>query len=122
LDDALGGSEENARQAKLDAFAVPYATAIAGTPLGTSFDRPSRTYTLSYATKPPPGAKLGAGALTEITIPARVYPSGYAVQIDGAEVVSGGGSGILRLRSVAGADLVEVRLTAAQLGPAAGER
>src|SRR5205823_14666153 len=43
-DDTKPGSEANAKQAKLDALAIPYAEAIAGTPESTNLDRTSRTY------------------------------------------------------------------------------
>ncbi len=46
----------NAKQLKLDAFAVPYAHAIAGTPGRESFDRSSRTYQLTYRSSAVPGA------------------------------------------------------------------
>jgi len=75
LDDSMPGSEANAKQPKLDAVAVPYATAIAGTPTRTSYDRTTHTYRLSYATRPVPGARLTTRATT-IFLPTRAYPRG----------------------------------------------
>jgi endoglycosylceramidase len=88
LDDAKPGSQANAKQAKLDAFAVPYAAAIAGTPESTDLERASRTYTLSYRSSPVPGAELRRGALTAIFVPERMYPDGYVAEVSGARIRS----------------------------------
>src|SRR4029077_873087 len=45
VDDSMPGSEQNAKQAKLDALVVPYAQATAGTPLSYAFDRTTNTMT-----------------------------------------------------------------------------
>lgn len=49
INDNKPGSEANAKQAKLNAVAIPYSMAIAGTPLSTSFDRTTYTYKLAYS-------------------------------------------------------------------------
>jgi endoglycosylceramidase len=56
---------------------APFASAVAGTPTGSSFDPSTNTYTLSYA----PGGK-GLG-ITEIVLPGTVYPNGVAVSVSG---------------------------------------
>jgi endoglycosylceramidase len=83
LDDTQPGSEANAKQAKLDAIAVPYASAIAGTPISTAFDRSSHTYQLTYSTAAVPGTTLISNATT-IFLPARVYPNGFHLTADNA--------------------------------------
>lgn len=57
---------------------VPFASAVAGTATGSSFDAASRTYTLSYL---PGGRGLG---VTEIVLPASVYSDRVAVSISGS--------------------------------------
>jgi endoglycosylceramidase len=79
--DSLGGSEANANQDKLNALIVPYAQAIAGTPESYSFDRSSKTMTLSYLAQPVPGAELASDALTRIFVPSRQYPLGYQLTV-----------------------------------------
>ena len=89
VDDGKGGSEANAKQAKLDAIVVPYPQAIAGTPGSYGFDRSSDTMTLRYTATAVPGVQLAAAAPTQIFIPQRKYPHGYRVAVSGARVVSG---------------------------------
>ncbi len=88
LDDTQPGSEANAKQDKLDAFSVPYAAAIAGTPESTQLDRASRTYTLSYRSGAVTGAELRPEALTAVFVPARMYPTGYVAEVRGARIRS----------------------------------
>ena len=83
VNDSQGGSEANAKQAKLDAIVVPYPQAIAGTPGSYSFDRTSDTMTLTFRAVAVPGARLATGALTQIFVPERKYPHGYHVAISG---------------------------------------
>ena len=78
INDAKPGSEANAKQAKLDATAVPYATAIAGTPESSSFDRASHTFRLTYSTAAVPGATLTSHTTT-IFLPRRDYPGRVSV-------------------------------------------
>lgn len=113
VNDSQPGSEANAKQLKLDALVVPHAQAIAGTPTSTSFDRSSRVYTLSYATTAVPGAALAPGALTQIFIPARQYPTGYGVQVSGARVVSAPGAPWLLLSSDPGVARATVQVSPA---------
>jgi endoglycosylceramidase len=84
LDDALPGSEQNVKTAKLAALAAPYATAIAGTPDSYAFDRTSKVMTLTYLAQAVPGASLTAGATTHILVPPGEYPHGYQVSATGA--------------------------------------
>jgi len=99
VDDKQPGSEANAKQPKLDALVVPYAQAIAGTPQVTGFDRSTRTFTLSYDARP---------GTTQVFVPARVYPKGYATAVTGATVVSDPGAPWLLLRSAGGSVSVKV--------------
>lgn len=108
VDDRKPASETNAKQPKLDAFAVPYAQAIAGTPRSASFDRSTREFTLSYGAAPVPGAALAPHALTQVFVPQRQYPGGYAAQVSGATVVSAPGAPWLLLDRLPAAGMVTV--------------
>jgi endoglycosylceramidase len=113
IDSSNPGSEANARQDKLNALAVPYAQAIAGTPLTTSLTRATKVYRLSYSTAAVPGSTLSPGAVTQVFIPARMYPTGYSVSAIGAKVVSAPGSPWLLLSANAGAKSVSVTVRSA---------
>ncbi len=91
---------EAVKQDKLDALAVPYAHAIAGTPELETLDRASRTYGLSYRSVPVPGAQLSSGALTEIFVPSRMYPAGYLVRVGNARIQSGANERWLKVSAV----------------------
>ncbi|MDE0855827.1 MAG: cellulase family glycosylhydrolase [Nevskia sp.] len=111
LDSTKPGSQSNANQTKLDALVVPYPQAIAGTPVSYAFDRSTRAMQLAYTTDPVPGATLASGALTQIFVPHRQYPTGYQVEATGATVVSAPGAPWLELRNEQGAQKVEVTIS-----------
>jgi endoglycosylceramidase len=121
LDDAQPGSEANAKQDKLDAFSVPYAEAIAGTPESTQLDRASRTYTLSYRSSPVTGAELRPDALTAVFVPARMYPTGYVAEVRGARIQSSANARWLLL-SAAPDSSVSVTVTPDNGGARCGHR
>jgi endoglycosylceramidase len=98
------------RKDSLDALARPYPRAVAGTPLAWSFDPPTRTFELTYDTAPAV-ATQGPGALTEIVVPARHYPSGYVVEVDGGTVASASDAPILLLAAAPGATSVHVKVS-----------
>jgi beta-glucosidase len=112
-DDAKPGTQDNAKQLKLDALVVPHAQAIAGTPKSNRFDRPTRTYTLAYGAAAVPGERLSGKPLTQIFVPARIYPKGYKVQASGATVVSAPGAPWLLLRANASSTDVTVTVSPA---------
>jgi endoglycosylceramidase len=105
------GSEANANQQKLDALVVPYPQAIAGTPETYSYNRGTHTMTLTYSSAPVAGVRLTPGALTQIFVPPRQYPSGYSVNVSGATVQSSLASAWLLLASLPGSHPVTVVVT-----------
>jgi endoglycosylceramidase len=113
VDDSKPASEANAKQAKLDASVVPYAAAVAGTPVTYSYDRASKVMRLVFSTHAVT-RKLAKAARTQIFVPARVYPDGYAAEVSGASVVSRPKARWLQLRNHRGAR--EVSLTVSPLG------
>jgi endoglycosylceramidase len=104
------GSASNAKQPKLDALVVPYPQAIAGTPESYAFDRSTDTMTMTYSTRAVPGARLARGALTQIFVPRRHYPTGYRVHVSGARVVSGPTAPWVELVASQGAQAVAVKI------------
>jgi endoglycosylceramidase len=87
-DERKHGSQANAKQAKLDALVVPYPMAVAGTPQRWSYDRASRRVGFAYSRERVGGGSLARGLRTVVFVPKRVYPTGYAVEATGAQVVS----------------------------------
>jgi hypothetical protein len=66
--------------------------------------------TMSYLTHAVPGAHLAAGALTQIFVPRRKYPTGYTVQVSGAKVLSSPSAPWVELAASPGARLVRVKI------------
>jgi endoglycosylceramidase len=110
------GSETNVNQAKADAMVVPYAQAVAGTPISQNLDRATDTYTLAYRASAVPGAHLAAGVPTQVFVPHRKYPQGYRVNVTGASVVSEPGWPWLELKAVRPGATVHVTITPASRG------
>ena len=105
IDDAKPGSETNAKQPKLDALVVPHPQAVAGTPGTFAFDRSSNTMTFSYTATAVPGARLARGALTQIFVPTRKYPTGYTASVTGGRSVSKPTAAWLMIRAAAGSSV-----------------
>jgi endoglycosylceramidase len=70
-------SDGNEIPALVDAIALPYPTFTAGDPMSYAFDPTTSTFTYVYT----PDTKIMAP--TEIVVPARVYPNGYAIECGG---------------------------------------
>ena len=103
------GTNVDADQLRALVRAAPRA--VAGTPASFSFDPATREFALRYSTARAGGpGSFDAGALTEITAPELVYPSGYAVEVVGGRVVSAARSTVIRVRSDAGSREVRVRV------------
>ncbi|HTM21513.1 MAG TPA: cellulase family glycosylhydrolase [Kofleriaceae bacterium] len=66
-------ADGNEQTALVDVIARPYAERIAGQPIGWSFDETTSTFELRWH------ADAGIAAPTEIVIPSRAYPAGFAV-------------------------------------------
>jgi endoglycosylceramidase len=78
------------KQDKADVLIRPYPQAVAGIPLSLQFDPTSHVLHFSYTPRPSVGP-------TEIFAPARHYPNGYGVKVEGAHVVSRPNARILQL-------------------------
>jgi endoglycosylceramidase len=103
--DAPTGS--NVDTAMLGALAVPHPELVAGTPGDYGYDPSTGTFTLTYSTERASGtAAFPAGSVTDISVPATAYPSGYAVNVTGGTATGTGG--ILTVASCPGTTSVQV--------------
>jgi endoglycosylceramidase len=94
----------------LTALVRPYPLAVTGTPTMLAFDAATKVFDFTYATAGPDGGKYASDLVTIVSIPARHYPNGYAVTVDGATVVSTPGASRLLLRNSPGAGTVSVQV------------
>jgi endoglycosylceramidase len=113
IDESKPASEANAKQAKLDALVVPYAMAVAGTPLSWSYDRGTARVHFLYSTQRAGGGRFPRQAATVIFVPRRKYPHGYIVSADGAQVISSSDSPWLELYADPGQRSVELTISRA---------
>jgi endoglycosylceramidase len=84
------------------ALVRPYPRAIAGSSVAFSFDSTSRAMTLGY---------VPSSGVSEVTIPMRAYPAGYAVRVTGGCADSSQPERLL-VQADPGAATVEVSVTA----------
>lgn len=90
--------ESNLKAAKLKVLGEPYPYVIAGTPGNWGFDRANSTFHFDYATtRISGGANFAPGAITDVVMPVREYPAGYAVNAKGAAILSAPGAADLLL-------------------------
>ncbi len=66
----------NDKTVLLDALVRPFPLRVAGDPIEYGFDAATRTFTLRWVAKP---------GTTEISVPERALPAGYAMSCDGCE-------------------------------------
>lgn len=86
------------------AIATTYPVAIAGTPLSSVLDPVDGQYALTYL----PNTKIDAP--TTIYVSQSAYPHGYCSIVDGGEITSRPGSGLLTVSSQPGAKVTVVRI------------
>lgn len=103
---------DNIKWDKLRASVRAYPQAVAGTPIAFDFDYNTSLFELLYSTERAGGeGRFPAGSLTQVFVPDLHYPDGYAVDIEGARVVSPPDVEALVLASCPGAEQVSVRVT-----------
>ncbi len=93
------------REPLVSALVRPWPERIAGDPISYAFDAATSTFTLTYR----PDRSIAAP--TEISVPPRVYPMGYAVQCDGCESEEAGL--VLRITAPPSGDPAVVRIVPA---------
>jgi endoglycosylceramidase len=111
LDPRKPPTGDNLDTSKLGALSRPYPQVVAGTPKAFGFDAQSKTFTLRYTTARAGGGKLAPGAETEIAVPARQYPTGYALEVRGANARYRPGDGMVRMTNCPGTTEVSVKIT-----------
>jgi endoglycosylceramidase len=103
---------DNVSAAKLAVSSRPYPQAVAGTPESYGFDDQTKEFHLDYSTARADGSgNFPADSRTEVFVPQIHYPGGYAVDVDGGEVVSAPGARVLELATCPGATHVTVHVT-----------
>ena len=111
--DQLAGDDNVASIAALEALVRPYPIATAGTPTAISFDPTTKAFHFTYDTTRPGGGSYPASTLTVVSVPARHYPAGYTVTVDGASVTSAPGAALLTLQTALDATHVTVDIAPA---------
>jgi endoglycosylceramidase len=101
----------------LDALTRPYPTLVNGTPTRLSFDAATATLDFAYSARRPDGHRAPPGLVTELNIPARSYPTGYAVTATGADVTSPPCTSTLTLHNQPKATTISVRVTPSMTCP-----
>ena len=118
LDPSRPPTPDNVRQDVLNILARPYPQAVAGTPLNYGFDTATRTFRLTYVTRAV-GGELAPQADSRVFVGKRQYPSGYSVQVSGADVTSAPCATYLTLRNHPGAAQVAVTVARGVCGASA---
>jgi endoglycosylceramidase len=102
---------DNLKTAKLGVLVRPYPQLVAGTPKAWKYDETSKALELTYSTARAGGGAFDGRPLTEVFVPKRQYPDGYAVRAQGAGVASPGGAQVLLLQACPGAREVKVAVS-----------
>jgi endoglycosylceramidase len=110
LDPSKPPTGDNLKTSTLDAITRPYPQAVAGTPDNWSFDPDSKAFSLEYSTAraDDPTRSFGPGTETEIAMPARQYPDGYAADVRGGAIRSAPGAAVLRVVACTATDRMAV--------------
>ena len=101
----------NVKAEKLAVLSRAYPQAVAGTPKSYDYDSAKRTFTLDYSTARAGGGSFASRADTQVFVPARHYPRGYDVTVQGGQAISRPNDEALRIRSCTGRREVKVRVT-----------
>jgi endoglycosylceramidase len=107
LDPSRPPAGANLKTVTLDQLVRPYPQVVAGTPESWSYA--DGTFAARWSTEP-----VGGGAATgdsEIAVPTRAYPSGYAARVQGGAIVSAKGDRLLRVAACRGVPEVAVTVT-----------
>ena len=109
-DPAKPPAGDNLKTEKLAVLVRPYPQLVAGTPKSWAFDADARKFSLEYSTKRVGGGSFTSAPATEVFVPQRQYPKGYAVQATGAGIASAPGAAVLELHACPGASTVSVQI------------
>jgi endoglycosylceramidase len=100
LDPARPPAGDNLKTVTLDQLVRPYPQVVAGTPESWSYK--DGTFTARW---------LAGRGSSEIVLPGRVYPDGYAAQVEGGSITSAKGAPLLEVSACKGVPEVAVTVT-----------
>jgi endoglycosylceramidase len=113
----LAPRDLNVKWERLAAMARPFPRAVAGSPVGWSFDESSRDWTFAYrawtAAESQGRCRTTEVLHTEISVPMLRYPRGYEMDVSGAAVVSEPNTSVVELAAEPGRH-VKVRISPAR--------
>jgi endoglycosylceramidase len=115
FDPSLAPVGSNLDAGKLALLSRPYPRVVSGTPQAWSFAEGVFSASWSVEKAAAKGEKFPAGSLSEIALPRRAFPDGYAVSVEGARVVSRAGARVLRLAQCPGATKITTRVSGLSL-------
>jgi hypothetical protein len=110
-DPATAPEGDNLDTGKLALLSRPYPRVVAGTPKAWSFDPATGAFSATWSLARAGGGKAFATRqATEIAVPARQYPDGFAATVKGGRVRGDSTAGTLRVSACPGAPEVTVEL------------
>jgi endoglycosylceramidase len=110
LDPAKPPAGKNLKTSTLDVVTRPYPQAVAGVPQSWAFDPDSRQFSLAFdpTQRVDESGSFGVGAETEIAMPKRQYPNGYAADVRGGALLSAPGARVMRVAACRRVELVAI--------------
>lgn len=102
--------EANLRGEVVDTLVRPHASAVAGTPVSSSYTLADRVLRFTYSTARTDGGTFVPGAETSFRTAPRTYPKGYRVKVTGGRVTSAADAAELTVVADAGAAQVTVKV------------
>jgi endoglycosylceramidase len=110
LDPAKPPSGDNLKTTTLDVLSRPYPRLIAGRPDSWSFDPDTHQFTFGYDARQriDGTGPFGFGIQSEVVMPERQYPHGYAPDVRGGAILSAPGARVMRVTACSAADVVFV--------------
>lgn len=103
--------------ATIDAIVRPHPSAVAGTPVASSYDPVARNLQFTWSTDRVGGGSFAAETVSEFRVTERTYPRGYQVAVNGGHVVPGHDASRLAVAADPGSGCVTVAV-APNDGPA----
>jgi endoglycosylceramidase len=110
LDPKKPPSGDNLKKDTLDVLSRPYPRLIAGRPDSWAFDPDTHQFTFGYnpSQRVDGSGVFGFGSRSEIAIPPRQYPDGYAADVRGGAIVSAPGASVLQVAACGAGSVVFV--------------
>jgi endoglycosylceramidase len=110
LDPKKAPSGDNLKTSTLDVLSRPFPRLIAGTPSSWAFDPDTHQFTFGYDPRQrvDGSGPFGFGSQTEVAMPERQYPTGYAADVRGGAIVSRKNARVMRIAACSAADVVFV--------------